>query len=165
MNENKDAEIIAESGKITLENDKILNESNGYEGWHKMHIYAFHNKHELLLEMLNSGVEPDIKSDNLLSYGDYVNYWKFDKNKPKVFKNVTPLYIASQLGNEKCVEYLMKRGANPKNVVKLLSSDKETNVGTPLENALLFYNFKSYKLMRTIKAKSEQLLKETYNSL
>ena len=127
-----------------------------YNGWNKLHIYAFKNNYKDLYEALNAGANPNVKSEKLVSYGRYVSFFKYKKMEKNYFVNITPLQLAAEKGHHKCVKLLMERGADP--MIKSHSVYSPNSKINSFGIAKLFSKFKSYYIMKTTKPKLNTLL-------
>ena len=133
-------------------------------GWTTLHQAAYKGDYKNLLMELNSGIDPNIKSDKFESYGTFLNkedwmkwtdYLHFKKKKKIYFKNVTPLYLAAANGHSKCVKLLMLRGGDPKIKAMNMYNKHVTNCYII---ALLCGKYNSYYIMKNTKEKPGLLL-------
>ena len=114
--------------------------------WETIHKMAFFNDYSGLLEELNSGIDVNLRMNDFPSKENkHIRYWN----------NMTPLYLASYKGNNKCVKLLMERGADPN--IKATNLYYKNNI-TPNNVALTFLNFRTYYLLKK-KYKKTGLLK------
>jgi hypothetical protein len=111
------------------------------EGWETIHKAAYCGNYDLLLEELNNGINVNLLSNN------FISLYKPDFKKPRkiYFDNITPLYLAAQKGQNKCVQLLIDRGADPAILAKNTYMKCSCSA---LSVALWCLHYKSYKIMK-----------------
>ena len=141
---------------------KFRVEDINLEGWDTIHKAAYCGNYDKLLEELNNGICANSIVENFKS----INHPFLKKRHPIYFNNMTPLYLAAQRGNSKCVQLLIDRGADPTIMVKNTFANEQC---TAMNLALWFYNFNCYWIMKnSIKkdtkkdTKKQALLSEPY---